>query len=437
MRALYNLLFNLAFLGAAPFLLFRLWRRGQWREGFGERFGRFGARVKQALTNRRVIWIHGASVGEVNLAMTLARALEERMPSIKFVISTTTTTGMAELRRKLSHTIEKVYYPIDRRPWVRRSVGVLHPEAVILMEAELWPNFLWHARRRHIPVMLVNARISDRTFPRYRAAKFLFRDLFANLAGITAREERDIERLTALGCRRDRISVVGSLKFGLPAPVETRVVDVPRILKYAGMPEGALVVLAASTHDGEEAMLGEVFRRLRKKHPGLYLVIVPRHHERAGSVGSQLSRRRVKYVHRSEIRFALDPVPGSTECLVVDTTGELRFFYAHAAVVFVGRSLVPGGGQNPVEPADAGRPVLFGPHMENFRDIAPQLVGAGGARQVADEAELEQALDELLGDPARREAMGAKARGVVESNRGVVDRTVEVVLRTLAEHGVE
>lgn len=437
MRLLYNLVFNVGFVLSAPFYFLKLWRRGGWREGFGERFGTYSSKLKQSLTNRRVIWIHGVSVGEANLAALLTRALEDRLPNHKFVVTTTTTTGMGELRRKLPQAVDKVYYPIDRRPWVRRAAAVLRPEALILVEAELWPNMLWHARRRKLPVMLVNARISDRSFPRYRRFGFLFRDLFAGLAGVTAQNARDVERLVRLGCRADRVHAVGSLKFEGAPPVDDRVLDVPRLLRQAGMPEGAPVLLAGSTHDGEEAVLAAMFQRLRQRHPGLYLVVVPRHFERARSVGAQLSRAGLKYVYRSEVRFAEPAQPGSSNCLLVNSTGELRHFYPHATVVFVGKSLVGRGGQNPIEPAEAGRPVVFGPHMRNFHDIASRLLEADAAVQVRNAAGLEEALDRLLGDPERREELGRHARGVVEANRGALERTVEIVLSTLARYGVE
>lgn len=435
MRTLYNLLFNLGFVFSAPFYFFKLWRRGNWQGGFFERFGRYSSKIKQALTNRRVVWLHGVSVGEANLAALLTRALEPRLPNHKFVVSTTTTTGMGELQRRSSKEVEKVFYPIDRRPWVRRATAVLRPEAIVLVEAELWPNLLWHARRRRVPVLLVNARISDRSFPRYRRMGFLFRDLFAGLAAVTAQSERDAQRLIQLGCRPDRVRVVGSLKFESAPPSDQRALDVPRLLRQAGMPESARVLLAGSTHEGEEALLAEVFQHLRRKHPDLYLVLVPRHFERARSVGGQLQRAGVRYVYRTEVSFAADAQPGSSQCLLVNSTGELRQFYPHATVVFVGKSLVGRGGQNPIEPAEAGKPVVFGPHMQNFPDIAPRLLEADAAVQVADGAALQQALDELLSDPSRAAQLGANALKVVEKNRGALGRTVEVILDVLGETG--
>ncbi len=436
MRTIYNILFTIGFLLSFPYYFFRLWRRGGWREGVGERFGRYSARIKQALTNRRIVWIHAVSVGEVNLATLLVRALEPRLPALKFVVSTTTTTGMAELRRKLPLSVEKVYYPIDRRPWVRRAFGILKPEILILIEAELWPNALWQARRRRVPVVLINARISERSFSRYRAASFLFRDLFHGLDAVSAQSDRDRDRLVKLGCHPEAVHAVGSLKFEPSLASDSRPLDVPRLLRQAGMPDNARVVLAGSTHDGEESTLAEVFSRLRKKHPDIYLVLVPRHFERARAIGSQLTRRGMHYVYRSEVNFATEPEPGGSECLLVNSTGELRYFYPHAHVVFIGKSLHGVGGQNPIEPAAAGCPIVFGPNMQNFPDIAPRFVEADAAVQVRDAAQLEAALDKLLSDPARCETLGRNARAVVEANRGALDRTVSMIFDVLKEHDI-
>jgi 3-deoxy-D-manno-octulosonic-acid transferase len=436
MRTLYDVCFLLFFVVSAPYYFFRLWHRGNWSEGFGERFGRYSARTKQALTNRRIIWIHAVSVGEANLAALLIQSLEQRLANFKIVVSTTTTTGMGELRRKLPMTVEKIYFPIDRRAWVRRALAVIHPEAVILIEAELWPNFLWQARRRRIPVMLVNARISERSFRRYCRARFLFGNLFHGLAAVSTQSERDAARMRALGCRAAAVHVAGSLKFETAGTMDARTLDVPRILRHAGMPEGARILLGGSTHDGEEALLAEIFLRVRKRHPDLYLVLVPRHFERSHSIGGQLERRGVRYVYRSEINFANPPQPGSTDCLLVNSTGELRHFYPHATVVFMGKSLTGRGGQNPIEPAAVGRAIIFGPHMQNFSEIAARFVEEDAAIRVSDSAELEATIESLLSDAPRIAALGRNAVWVVEASRGALERTVAMILSVLDERGV-
>jgi 3-deoxy-D-manno-octulosonic-acid transferase len=431
MRRLYNALFLLFFLLSAPYYFTRLLRRGRWRDGFRQRFGHYDAKLKQALTNRHVIWLHAVSVGEVNVCTQLIRALEPRAPNLKLVVSTTTSTGMAELRRKLPSHIEKIYYPIDRHAWVRRAVSVIHPEAVIFVEAEIWPNFIWRLRDMRIPAFLVNARLSDRSYRGYRRFGFLFRQLFASFEGVGAQNEADATRLRELGCRPEAVQVVGSLKFDAAKLEERRELDVPALLGQIGVPPGAPVLLGGSTHPGEEGILADVFRSLRRRHPDLFLVLVPRHFERSRDAGRELEQRRIPFVYRSELTASSRFESGEIQCLLVNTTGELRFFYEHATVVFVGKSLAAHGGQNPIEPAAFGKAMVFGPHMENFEAIVKAFLAAAGAQQVQDAVELEGAIDVLLKEPERRQQLGARALQVVQDNRGAIDRTVDMILDRL------
>src|SRR5438552_2587098 len=201
MRFCYNLLFTFFFLLSSPYYFWKMRRRGNWRSGFGERFGKYDTKLKTAITNRHVLWIHAVSVGEVNVATQLIRSLETRLPNLKIVVSTTTSTGMGELRKKLPSHIHKIYYPIDRRKYVSRALRVINPEAIVLVEAEIWPNFLWKARARKIPTFLVNARLSPRSFRGYRRFRFLFGQLFHSFAGVGVQNEEYRSRLLALGCR--------------------------------------------------------------------------------------------------------------------------------------------------------------------------------------------------------------------------------------------
>lgn len=430
-RTLYNVLFTVGFWLAAPYYFWRMRRRGNWRAGFRQRFGRYDTKFKQSITNRHVLWIHAVSVGEVNLCTQLIRALEPRLPNVKIVVSTTTTTGMAELQRKTPSHIGKIYYPIDRKPYVARALGAVKPIAILLMEAEIWPNFLWRARNLDIPVFLINARLSERSYRWYRRLGWFFRPLFASFAGVGAQNEADAARLRELGCRPEVIRVVGSLKYDAAQLEERTALDVPSLLQQVGVAVGRPILLGGSTHPGEEAILAELFLRLRVRYPDLFLILVPRHFERGREVGEVLARRGVRFVYRSEITSRTAYAPGQVDCLLVNTTGELRHFYPHATVVFVGKSLTAEGGQNPLEPAAVGKPVVFGMHMENFAVIARQLVETGAALQVREAGELEAALDRLLADPALREEMGRKAVAVVRENLGAVERTVEMVLAEL------
>jgi len=431
LRACYNLLFGLGLLLASPWYVWKLLRRGQWREGFGGRFGRYGSKVKVALTNRQVLWIHSASVGEVNLAVQLVKALELRVPNLKVVCSTFTSTGMAELRKRTPAQVEKVYFPLDLRRWVSRALKTIRPKAVVLVEAEIWPNFLWSLHARRTPVLLVNARLSERSYRAYRRFGFLFRPLLASFAGVGAQSDTDAARWVELGCSPDAVAVTGSLKFEASRIEERRLLDVAALLQQLGVPPGAPVLLGGSTHPGEEAILAEVFLRLRARYPELFLILVPRHFERGKEVGTELEQRNIPFVYRREITAGRQWPTGSVQALVVNTTGELKYFYAEATVIYVGKSLTVQGGQNPIEPGVLGKPMVFGPHMQNFAEIAARFVQGGAALQVQDAIGLEQALGELLADPARREEMGRNAGRVVKSSGGALERTVELIVRQL------
>jgi 3-deoxy-D-manno-octulosonic-acid transferase len=430
-RFLYNILFTISFLLSSPYYFFRMWRRGNWVEGFAQRFGRYNVKLKQAITNRQVIWIHAVSVGEVNLCTQLIRALEPRLPNIKIVVSTTTTTGMSLLQGKLPSHISKVYYPIDRRPWVSRALASLNPEAVILVEAEIWPNFLWRAQKRGTPVFLVNARLSERSWRGYKRFGFLFRPIFASFEGVGAQTEADAARLRELGCRPEAIHIVGSLKYDAARLEERRLLDVPAFLRQIGVDPSTPIIVAGSTHQGEEGLLADIFLRLKSRFPGLFLVLVPRHFERGREVGRELGTRGVKFVYRSEIVTNTSYKPGEVECLLVNTTGELKFFYEHATVIFVGKSLTAEGGQNPIEPGALAKPMVFGPNMQNFQEIVSRFLEENGAVQVKNAAELEQALASLISDEARRTEIGHNALRVVRQNLGAIDRTVEMILSGL------
>jgi 3-deoxy-D-manno-octulosonic-acid transferase len=416
------------FVLSAPYYFMRLQRRGNWRPGFRERFGHYNAGLKQALTNRDVIWIHAVSVGEVNLCTQLIRALEPRVPNIKIVVSTTTTTGMGELRRHLPTHISKIYYPIDRRKFVSRALAAINPKVIVLVEAEIWPNFIWRAQKLGIPLFLVNARLSDRSYRGYKRLGFLFRPLFASFAGVGAQNDADAARLREVGCRPEAISIVGNLKFDAAKLNERQTLDVPALLRQLGVPDDAPILLGGSTHDGEEAILAELAQRLRLRFPKLFLVLVPRHFERAREVGRQLRERGVKFVCRNEIFANTQLREGELDCLLVNTTGELRFFYPHATVVFIGKSLTAIGGQNPIEPGAVGKAMVFGPNMQNFAGITHHFLERSAAIQVNSPEALEKTIAELLADKARRAELGRNALEVVAENLGAIDRTVEMIL---------
>jgi|ERR1051326_839659 3-deoxy-D-manno-octulosonic-acid transferase len=436
-RGIYNILFAVFFVLSSPYYFLRMWRRGSrqtgfpWKKGFSQRFGKYDSKLKQAITNRHRLWMHAVSVGEVNVSTQLIQAMETRLPNLKIIISTTTTTAMEGLQSKLPSHVSKIYYPIDRRAWVSRALGTIRPEAIVLVEAEIWPNFLWRAEQLRIPIFLVNARLSDSSYRGYKRFGFLFRPIFASFAAVGAQNEDDAAKLHQLGCRSEAIHIVGSLKFDAAKLDGKRGLDVPAMLRQLGLAADAQIIVAGSTHAGEESILAEQFIQLRKKFPKLFLVIVPRHMERSRSVGKDLSAHGLKFVYRSDVNGEAQYGPGEVECLVVNTTGELRYFYESATIVFVGKSLTEKGGQNPIEPAALGKPTVFGPNMQNFRDVVRCLLAKDGAVQVRDQRELENVVEKLLADPHRREQLGHNGMQVVRENLGAVERTVDMIVKHL------
>jgi 3-deoxy-D-manno-octulosonic-acid transferase len=353
------------------------------------------------------------------------------MPNLKIVVSTTTTTAMGELQKRLPPHIGRIYYPMDSRRCVSRALGTIRPEAVGLIESEIWPNFIWRARDLGTPLFLINARLSERSYPRYRRLGFLFRSLFASFSVVGAQNQEDANRLLSLGCSPDAVHVVGNLKFDAAKFEGKSPFDVQALLGQLGVAKDAPVIVAGSTHAGEERLLAEMLVRLRPRFPNLFLVLVPRHFERAREVADDLKASGVQFINRTEITPDTRLASGSLPCLLVNTTGELRFFYEAATVVFVGKSLAGRGGQNPIEPAALGKPVLFGPHMQNFPDIVRILLAQDGAVQVHNAAELEAKLAELLSGTGRRDELGRNALKIVRENQGAVTRTVDLIVKQL------
>lgn len=431
MRLLYNLLFPLFFVLSAPYYFWKMWRRGGWQRGFSERFGRIDESKLRAGSDRKVLWLHAVSVGEVNVCLQLITALRLRLDGWRFIVSTTTSTGMGELEKKLPADISRIYYPVDF-PWtVRRALDSIRPDALVLVEAEFWPNLLWQAQARGLPVLLANARVSDKSFRGYRRGALLFRELFGNFAAVGAQNETDAARLRELGCRAGAIHVTGNAKFDAASPAGGTPLDVPSLLRQLGVPEDARLLVAGSTHAGEEVLLAQMFLRLRQRFPKLFLVLVPRHFERTRAVVEELRPTGIRLALRTELAGGRTFAFGTVDCLLVNTTGELRHFYRHATLVFVGKSLTAKGGQNPIEPGALGKAMLFGPHMENFRPIAAEFVTNDAALQVPDAGALEAAIATLLTDAARREQFGANALRVVERNLGAAERTAEMIVATL------
>jgi 3-deoxy-D-manno-octulosonic-acid transferase len=423
-RLLYNLLYPIGLLFFLPGQISKLLRRGNYRHKFSQRFGFYDGEVRARLSSRRCTWIHAVSVGEVAIALKLASQLRQLDPECLCVLTTTTTTGFHVASSEAAESMEVLYSPLDFWPIMRRSFALIRPVRVVLVEAEVWPNLAAEARARRVPLALVGARLSKRSESRFLRFRFLIEPTFRCLDAVCVQESEDVERWVALGVPRERIHHVGSIKYD-PADVRLNP-DLPlEVLRSFGIDSDSPILFGGSTHRGEEQILGEIFQRLRTDFPAFTLIIAPRHVERVAEVRTRLERLGLNVCLRSE---AGGPRASPPECLLLDTTGELQHWYAVATIVFVGKSLTARGGQNPVEPIFAGKPVLFGPHMENFSALAQALVANKAAVQVRDPNSLQQQIAWLLRDREAALRLVANAQAVLARHTGATTRTAELVL---------
>ena len=420
-RFIYNLFWPLGLLIFLPGYFAKMIRRGGYREKFGQRVGIYDGEVRNRLSNQRPTWLHAVSVGEVNIALKLANALRALEPDLHCVLTTTTTTGFALARKTAPPWIEVMYTPLDYWPIMRRAFSVIRPARIVLVEAEVWPNLAAAAHARRIPLALVNARLSPRSERRYRRFRFFVAPTFRLLDLVCVPERRDVERWAALGVARNRIHVTGSIKFDPEVQAQSHTVAASVLAAFSSDP---LVLFGGSTHRGEEEILARVFLRLREQFPSLRLFIAPRHVERLQEIRAQLGALPLRVTLASE---TLTGRGADADCMLLDTTGELQRWYGIATVVFIGKSLTAHGGQNPVEPILAGKPVVFGPHMENFATLAKALVSNKAAIQITDTDSLESAVTELLRDIEARQRLVQNAQAALREHKGATARAAKLV----------
>ena len=425
-RLVYNLMFPIGLLLFLPAYLLKMRRRGNYRSNFGQRFGFYDADARSRLASGPApTWIHAVSVGEVAVALKLAAKLRELDDTFRCVLTTTTPTGFAVATNEPRDWMQVLYNPLDFLPVVRRSFSLIRPTRLILVEAEVWPNLAAEARRRRVPIALVNARLSPRSERRFRRFRAFVAPTFQCLDLVCVQEPEDVARWEALGVPASRIRHVGSIKYD-PTEAQSDASVPGELLTQLGVdPATTPILLGGSTHAGEEEILARVFLQCRREFPSLVLIIAPRHVERSREIVLQLQTLGLRVALRSNCRRNGAPPP---DCLLLDTTGELRNWYGVATVVFIGKSLSTSGGQNPVEPIVAGRPVLFGPHMENFATLGRALVEQNGAVEVADGDDLATRSAELLRDREARDRLVTNAQRVLAVHRGATQRTAELLV---------
>ncbi len=428
MYVLYSVLMVAFYAVMSPYLIYQAVRYRKYVTSLPQRLGYLP--VSFNLDGAESIWIHAVSVGEVLIARALLPELRERYPKLRLFLSTTTLTGQQIARDNLRFVDEVFYFPFDFAFIVNRILGMVKPKLFIMMETEIWPNLLRACHRDGVKTMLVNGRISSRSYPRYRLARPFFRRVLRHVERFCMQSEESARRIVDIGANRERVTVTGSLKFeSLQMPGAVSVGrGQNRVLRYFRISPDRPVVVAASTLKGEEEPILEAFQRIRATMTSALLIIAPRKPERFDDVERLARRAGWNVARRTELRVDSEP---REDVVVLDTIGELAQLFQVATAVFVGGSLVDSGGHNILEPAVFGKPIVFGPYMQNFAEIAQTFLDNGAAIQVRNGRDLEPVLLELLGDPVRRARLGAAARALVEANRGARTKTLAAIAQLL------
>jgi 3-deoxy-D-manno-octulosonic-acid transferase len=417
-----NILYIIYFIVYFPLMLLR----GKWHKGFPCRFGFLSSTLLKDLASQKNIWVHAVSVGEVALVDGIIKGLKSRYPDHRIVLSVTTKTGHEFAVKKYADRVLLIWAPLDLTRVVRHFIKAIRPKMYVAAETELWPNLFKALDVQGVPIVLVNGRISDEAYPKYQRIGWLLKRTMARIRLVCAQSELDAERFRMLGVLPGRIHVVGNVKFDLILPAR-RPLDV--VKKEFGFGLYDTVWVAASTHPGEEEAVLVAFKAVAVKFPLLRLVIVPRHPERAKEIADLVQKNGLTPVLLTQRTQKL----GAKDVLVGDAVGYLLSLYQAADVVFVGKSLglKRRGGQNPVEPAALGKPVIVGPFMENFKDAIRMLKEAGAVVEVKKPQDLAAALEDLLVHPEKMAGLGVRAQVVVDSNRGATQGTIEFIGQTI------
>ena len=424
MYLLYSVATLIALVALSPYFLYQALRHKKYVGSLGQRLGYLPVALN--LDGEPSIWIHAVSVGEVLSTRPILEELRKRYPSLRLFLSTTTRSGQQLARRTITDVDGIFYFPFDWTFTVRRTLNIVRPRLFVMVENEIWPTMLRECRRRGIKTVVVNGRISGRSFPRYRLIKPFFKRVLGDIDRFCVQGEETAERLVALGAERSRLTITGSLKFDAldATPLPGR--GPARVLRFFRMTPNRPVLIAGSTMRGEDEPVIRAFNRIRTRPGGAnaLLILAARHPERFDEVERLCRSEGLSTVRRTELPIDAEP---RADAVILDTIGELAHLYQIATAVFVGGSLVPAGGHNILEPALYGKAIVFGPHMENFKEIVDTFLSNRAAVQVPHARDLENAIMVLMQDPVRRARLGAAARALIDANRGAKDRTLEVI----------
>lgn len=424
-----HFLYTLAILALAavlsPWFVYQAVRYRKYVGSVAERMGRLP--VSFNLDGDESIWIHAVSVGETLAARTLIDDLRDRYPNLRLFLSTTTLTGRQVARTRLQGLDAVFFFPFDIPVFINRTLRLVRPRLFIMIETELWPNLLRACRRQGVKTMLVNGRISARSYPRYRLVRRFFRGVLDNVDRMCMQSEESARRIVDIGADPARVTVTGNLKFDALDPPTTAARGAGRILRYFRLPADRPVFMAASTLKGEEAPVLAAFAAVRRLHPSALLVIAPRKPERFHETVVLARQEGLRVLRRMEL---VDAEPRA-DVVVLDSIGELAHLLQIATVVFVGGSLVNQGGHNILEPAVYSKPIVFGPSMDNFAEIADVFLRNQAAIQLSSAEELPPVVVRLFGDPVERARLGAAARALLDAHRGAKERTLDAISRVL------
>lgn len=439
MYFLYSVLQLLGAVVAFPYLAYKAIAHKSYVNCLGQRLGFLPAEVKS--DGRKTVWIHSCSVGETLAAQPIAFHLHKQFPEARMVISTITATGQAVARARFASYADAFYFPYDVNFIVKRSLDHIQPDFVVIMETEIWPHFLRECARRRIPVILANGRISETSFRRYRLVTWFMRRALADFSLLIMQSEEDAKRIKAIGAPQDKVFVSGNIKYdrdGVERDHLNRISE--KLDRLLGLSQAPLLIVAGSTHSGEEALLLDALRRVRQDPDlnGTRLLIAPRHPERFDDVAKLIERSGFRFVRRSQATSG-----DMGDVILLDSIGELAATYRFARVVFVGGTLVPKGGQSIIEPAFYAKPILIGPHMDHFHEILSHFVEHGALVQLPGGSDdelrhrLTDTLTDLLKNKLKCDQMGRRAQAVLEQNRGAISRTAEHILPLVAERMVK
>lgn len=432
----YSIAFFIFSLVYLPTLIFK----GKLHADFGQRFARFDKMTERALlSGNGRIWIQAVSVGEVALCKSLVPLLKERYPDRDIVISTITKAGNDMAKKVFTKDAIVIYFPLDFRSIVRKTIDMIKPALYIMIETEIWPNLLHELSSDGIPAILVNGRISDRSIGKYRLVKPFLKKILSLINVFCMQDKIDAERILELGAAPEKVRVTGNMKFD--ARMQANIKGPGEIRSLIGLKEGEGLIVAGSTHEGEEEMMLDVFKNISADTPELKLLIAPRHVNRSAGIEKLIRSRGFECVKFSssgaprpaenDNRGRQQRTPGARQVILLDTIGHLNEMYSIAAIVFIGGSLVKYGGHNPIEPAYFSKPIIFGPHMFNFKYITDAFLRNKAAIQVLDKEGLEEECRRLLKDEQARHTLGDNAKNTIAENAGAADRNISEIARIL------